>query len=219
MEEQTVSSMCYFKCQRVTRVLTILNFLCERQKPLLFLVFLHSCPFLSSRFISGPRPILPVPLLQPQIIHLSVSVIPHTHQRSNFITHHSWRPLSTSVYVGETECVWVCFCAVSHYAVHDIIKRGNISPLKSFSSLCCLLQIVLFVLRMRRAEPAYLLPHKCVCECFCVCSDKDRKIQTSAYCIIWSHTSLLCAFAFLHFPLSVKTKTLLLLRIQPNENR
>lgn len=69
-----------------------------------------------------------------------------------------------SVYVGETECV---FCVVSHYAFHDIIKRGNISPLKSFFISLALSvglpHIVLFALPPLRRESnegfllAYLL--------------------------------------------------------------
>lgn len=126
---------------RVTCALTLLNFPCELQgKPLsyLFLLFLPSCLFSSSSY-SCLAPflffhILPPVFLQLQISNLKSCTYPslssHTHQRSNFITHHSWRPLSTSVYVEETECVlFLIMCSM-------ISLRGVISlPLRAFLSL------------------------------------------------------------------------------------
>lgn len=115
----------------------------------LFQLFLLSHFF----FILLPLPCIPLPH------QLSLSIFPHRHQRCNFITHHIQRPLSVCVY-----------SAVSHYAFSDIVKRGDICPLKSFLSLTVsvgLAQIVLFVLLPRRWEElsegllsAYLLMSK-----------------------------------------------------------
>lgn len=102
------------------------------------------------------------------------------------------------------------FCIVSHYALHENIKRGNISPLKSFSSLwlSLLAFLKLFLLvwpsLRRRAERRFSFsPFAAVQVC-----NKERKIQTSSYHLI-AHSSVL---AFLHFLLSICTKELLSLR-------
>lgn len=142
-----MSSMCHFRCQRVTSALNILNFLCERQEkslsflfPLFLLALFLSlyilvlCPSsFASLSSSSPFPCLPLSS------NLKSSCAPiyrchptHTRDATLLLTTAGDHLARVYVYVGEAECV---FCAVSHYAFHNIVKRGNTSPFMSHS-LC-----------------------------------------------------------------------------------
>lgn len=125
-------------------------------------------------------------------MQLSVSVNPHTPEMQLLLLTTAGDHL-TWVCVCGRKCVCVCarvcvFCTVSHYAFHDIIKRGNISPLKSFSSLwlSLLASLKLFCLCCLHSDEelnegflsAYLFLYKCV---WVGVFDKERKIQTGSY--------------------------------------
>lgn len=152
----------FFKCQTVTRSQIILNSLHETQRkafffllPFQLLFSLNDIIFLSIHIqVSTPSSssspyfpflILVCPHLLLQIVSRTHPSLPsHAHQRCSVITQCSWRPLRISVctWVTLCVCVRVCVCsAVSHYAFRDIIKRGNIAPLKSFSSLSLTLSL------------------------------------------------------------------------------
>lgn len=172
----TVSSTCFVKCQRVTCALTLLNFPCEWQrKPLSFLFRLQIRPFphpphpiflsyfsylLSitaySRFISSS-----VPLLKPKnhLMHLSVSVIPHTHTRDATLL------LTTAGDHLARVCMRESVCFALFVIMHSVISlRGVIS------------------LPLRALFPSLWLSLLASLKLFCVCwYHSDEKSRTKVF--------------------------------------
>lgn len=127
---------CVFECQRSTSAqLYWISVWVTGKASIFFYCFLlfspplhilvsppSSCPPYLTLALSQSYP--PLSLSNLKSSHTSLSS--HTHLRHNFIIHHSWRPLSTSVYFG------VCF--VWLLIMHSMISlRGVISlPLRVF---------------------------------------------------------------------------------------